>query len=138
MRLPETAYGPAASRETYARLWRKAGLALRAGQSAILDAVHSHAAERRASAEVAAEAGVGFAGLWLEAPLETREQRAQARERDASDADARVVLAQRAEPVAEAGWSVLDASGDRAATEAAARNRLAISTVSWREPPPLL
>ena len=137
-RLPDTAYGAAASRETYARLWRKAGLALGAGQSVVLDAVHSHAAERRASAAVAEEAGVGFVGLWLEAPLDRREQRAQARERDASDADARVVLAQRAEPLAEAGWSVLDASGDRAQTEAAARNRLGISTISWRAPPPLL
>ena len=137
-RLPDSAYGPAASRETYARIWRKAALALRAGQSAIVDAVHAHAAERRASAETAAQAGVAFDGLWLEAPLAIRERRAEARAADASDADVRVVAGQRAEPLAEAGWTALDGSGDRTATVKAARGRLGIHAVSWREPGALL
>ena len=107
-RLPDDAYGDAANRETYARLTRKAGLALRAGHSVVIDAVHAQARERRAAARLAADLGVAFAGLWLEAPLALRLERVGARARDASDADARVVAAQTAAPLAEAGWSALE------------------------------
>ena len=46
------------------------------------------------------------------------------RGRDASDADARVVAAQTTAPLAEDGWSALEAAGDLAAVVAAARARL--------------
>ncbi len=123
-RLPDEAYGEEASRETYARLARKAGLALRAGQGVVIDAVHSRAAEREAAARLAADLGVAFRGLWLEAPLALRLRRVGARARDASDADARVVAAQMAAPLGEAGWSALDAAGDLASLVEAARARL--------------
>jgi uncharacterized protein len=87
----------------------------------LIDATHSHAAEREAEAALAADAGVPFAGLWLEAPMETRVQRTTKRARDASDADAQVARNQRAEPLDEPGWRALDASGDLKATLAAAR-----------------
>ena len=115
-RLPDSAYGAEASRETYARLARKAERALRAGCAVILDAVQSRAFEREAAAHIAADAGVDFTGLWLEAPLTERERRVGSRVGDASDADARVVAAQRAEPLREAGWSALDAGGVLATT----------------------
>ncbi len=124
MRLPDEAYGEAASRETYTRLARKAGLALRAGHSVVIDAVHSHAREREAAARVAADLGVAFTGLWLEAPLAIRLRRVGVRARDASDADARIVATQMAAPLAETGWSELDASGDLASLVEAARGRL--------------
>jgi aminoglycoside phosphotransferase family enzyme/cytidylate kinase len=123
-RLADEAYGEAANRETYARLARKAGLALRAGQSVVIDAVHAHAREREAAARLAADLEVAFAGLWLEAPLALRLKRVAMRPRDASDADARIVAAQMAAPLAEDGWSALDAAGDLAALVAAARARL--------------
>ena len=123
-RLPDAAYGEAASRETYARLARKAGLALRAGHSVVIDAVHSHAREREAAARLAADLGVAFAGLWLDAPLALRLRRIGVRASDASDADARIVAMQRAAPLAETGWSALDASGDLASLIEAARGRL--------------
>ncbi|MGD1036787.1 MAG: AAA family ATPase [Roseiarcus sp.] len=123
-RLPDEAYGEAASRETYARLTRKAGLALRAGHSVVIDAVHSHGSEREAAARLAADLGVAFAGLWLEAPVALRLKRVGARARDASDADARIVATQTAAPLAETGWSALDAAGDLAALIEAARARL--------------
>jgi aminoglycoside phosphotransferase family enzyme/cytidylate kinase len=123
-RLPDAAYGEAANRETYAQLARKAGLALRAGQSVVIDAVHAHAREREAAARLAADLEVAFAGLWLDAPLALRLRRVGLRARDASDADARIVAAQTAAPLAENGWSALDAAGVPAAVVAAARARL--------------
>ncbi len=123
-RLPDEAYGEAASRETYARLTRKAGLALRAGHSVVIDAVHAHARERRATARLAADLEVAFAGLWLEAPLALRLKRVGARARDASDADARIVATQTAAPLAETGWSAFTAAVDLGDLVAAARARL--------------
>jgi hypothetical protein len=123
-RLPDEAYGDEANRETYARLARKSWLALRAGQSVVVDAVHARAHEREAAARLAADLDVAFVGLWLEAPLALRLRRVGMRGRDASDADARVVAAQTAAPLMEDGWSALEAGGDLAAVVAAARGRL--------------
>ena len=123
-RLPDAAYSETAGRETYARLTRKAALALKAGHSAIVDAVQSRAPERQAISSLAGELGAAFAGLWLEAPLEARRTRVEHREADASDADARVVVAQRADPLTETGWTALDASGDLSSTLGAARKQL--------------
>jgi predicted kinase len=123
-RLPDEAYGEWASRETYARLARKARLALRAGHSVVIDAVHSHAFEREGAARIAAEAGVPFAGLWLQAPLDVRLRRVSGRDADASDADARVVTRQTAAPLAQTGWRALDAGGDLTPLIEAAHRRL--------------
>lgn len=123
-RLPDEAYGEAASRETYARLARKAALALRAGHSVVIDAVHSHAREREAAARLAADLEVPFCGLWLEAPLALRLRRVGGRAPDASDADAHVVSTQAAAPLVEDGWSALDAAGDPASILEEARGRL--------------
>jgi aminoglycoside phosphotransferase family enzyme/predicted kinase len=125
-RLPDAAYSEAAKRETYARLSRKASRALKAGQCAIVDAVCARASERQAISALASELGVDFAGLWLEAPLETRRGRVDHRAGDVSDADARVVAAQRADPLAEAGWIAIDASGDLDFTLLNARRQLGV------------
>jgi hypothetical protein len=123
-RLPEEAYGEWASRETYARLARKAALALQAGQSVVIDAVHAQPREREAAARLAEELGVPFTGLWLEAPLALRLKRVRTRAADASDANARIVATQTAAPLDEAGWRALDATGDLAAAIDKARGRL--------------
>jgi aminoglycoside phosphotransferase family enzyme/predicted kinase len=111
-RLPQTAYDEAATREVYARLQRKAELALRAGQSAVVDAVHARPAERRAIERLAQSLGLAFTGLWLEVPPAVRRERVTARRNDASDADATVVAAQSAYDVGEVTWRRLDTSGD--------------------------
>ena len=102
----------------------KARIALRAGQTVLLDATFATVAERRAAAGVAADVGVAFAGLFLDAPLATRLQRIASRRDDASDADADVARRQIAEPLGEKGWSTLDASGSLSDTAALARARL--------------
>ena len=109
--LPQDAYSKAATREVYALLCRKAALALKSGQSVIIDAVHSAQSERDGIASVAAEHGVGFTGLWLEAPLETRLERVTSRTRDASDATAAVATEQTSDGPTLSTWRRIDASG---------------------------
>ena len=75
-----------------------------AAPPALIDATHAHAGERAGVAALAAECGVPFVGLWLDAPLDERLQRIVARRGDASDADEQVARAQQAEPLNERGW----------------------------------
>jgi aminoglycoside phosphotransferase family enzyme/predicted kinase len=121
-RLGDEAYAAEASRRVHARLAERAQAALKAGHAVLVDATHAHAAERRAVAALAG--GAPFAGLWLEAPVATRIQRIRARRGDASDADEAVARAQASEAISEPGWRAIDASGDLAATQAAAREAL--------------
>ena len=59
----------------------------------------------------AADAGVRFEGLFLEADVATRARRAGTRERDASDADAEVARAQEPYDLGALTWHRVDASG---------------------------
>jgi predicted kinase len=111
-RLPEEAYAHALTKRVFAALREQAGLALAAGQSVVVDAVHHRPDERDAIAAVAARLGVRFAGLWLEASLETASKRVEARHGDASDATAAVVARQAARPMGPIAWTRIDASGD--------------------------
>ncbi|PWE18133.1 hypothetical protein DDZ18_00515 [Marinicauda salina] len=97
------------SRAVYARMRDKAGRALAAGHSVVLDAVHARPDERDAAAALAREHGVGFDGLWLEASPDTLVARVGARSGDASDADAAVVRRQLGYDVGAVDWTVLDA-----------------------------
>lgn len=109
-KLPAEAYRPEVADKVYERLRGLAKLALAAGQSVIVDAVHSKAEERDALAAVAAERDVPFVGFWLEAPAETLISRVEARENDASDAKEAVVRQQLAWDLGEIAWQRLDAS----------------------------
>ena len=90
---------------------RQADLALRAGHSVIVDAVHARENDRRAVEQVAAAASVPFIGLWLDAPERVLTDRAAQRRNDPSDADAAVIHAQRAGATGNLRWEHLDASG---------------------------
>lgn len=103
-RLPSAAYGRAASEACYERLRRQARIALDAGQSVIVDAVHDRPEERRALRAVAEAAGVRFVGLWLDAREDALIGRVEARRNDASDADAKVVARQLAYNLGEIDW----------------------------------
>ena len=124
VRLPASAYASDVTRDVYERLIDKARTALRAGQSVLIDATFAAAAERSAAAGLAAEVGVAFAGLFLDAPLATRLERIGSRRADASDADADVARRQVAEPLGEKGWAAVAASGSLSDTTALARARL--------------
>jgi aminoglycoside phosphotransferase family enzyme/predicted kinase len=122
--LPVSAYARDITRDVYHRLIDKARIGLRAGHAVMLDATFAAAAERSAAAGLAAEAGVPFTGLFLDAALDKRLERIASRRSDASDADAVVAHKQTADPLRQKGWAALPAFGSLSDTTALARARL--------------
>ena len=109
-RLPESAYAAGVSEHVYAMCRKRAALALEAGWSVIVDAVHARPEERDAVAALAARYGVPFSGLWLEAPVEIMRARVGGRQGDVSDATPYVVEAQRAYDLGPLTFDRVDAS----------------------------
>lgn len=108
--LPDAAYHPKITMLVYARLRHLALVALEAGHSVIVDAVHARPEERDALASLATQIDVPFTGFWLEAPTEVRVARVEARANDASDAKAAVVREQLGWELGPVSWQKLDAS----------------------------
>jgi aminoglycoside phosphotransferase family enzyme/predicted kinase len=123
-RLPPEAYTAQVNAQVYHDLCTRAAVALRAGYSAVIDAVALGEAERRSFAAVAAAAGVPFTGLWLEAPAETMRERLGGRSGDASDASAEVLGHQLSLDPGVIEWIGIDSGGDPDTTLAAARRAL--------------
>jgi uncharacterized protein len=123
-RLPASAYADEVTREVYQRIIDKARIALQAGQGVLLDATFAAAPERSAATALAAEVGIGFAGLFLDASLAARLERIGLRSADASDADVDVARRQSADPLGEEGWTAVSASGSLSETTILARARL--------------
>ena len=113
-RLPLKAYDPRSSDAVYGILRHKAELALRAGYSVIVDAVHLHEEEREALRGLAVRLGIGFAGLWLEAPMHDLVSRVSQRVHDASDANPDIVALQAERGIGSIDWHRIDAGGDAA------------------------
>ena len=123
--LPAESYTAEASERVYARLMEETRIMLGAGRSVILDGVFAAPGERARVREIAAEQGVGFSGLWLEAPAEVLRRRVAGRSNDPSDATAAVVDLQLSRgPGDLGGWRRLDASGTPEEGLAAARAAL--------------
>ncbi|MGE0425908.1 MAG: AAA family ATPase [Reyranellaceae bacterium] len=123
-RLPESAYDRHSSDAVYRILRHKAELTLRSGYSAIVDAVHLRGDERDALCDLASRLGVGFAGLWLAAPMSDLVSRVGQRMRDASDARADTVALQAGRDTGPIDWPVIDAGDDPAAVRERARGVL--------------
>jgi aminoglycoside phosphotransferase family enzyme/predicted kinase len=123
-RLSPEHYTEDISDKVYERLYEKAICALKAGHGVIFDGVSSKPAERDRLEAIARENGARFAGLWLEAPLETQIARVSARQGDASDADAAVVHAQSGHQLGAMTWTTIDASKTPAHTLSAAMSTL--------------
>ncbi|MBK0399908.1 AAA family ATPase [Limibaculum sp. M0105] len=119
-RLPSGAYTPEASIAVYETMARRARMALAGGATVILDAAHLREGERDAAAELAAQAGADFTGLWLDAPPETLAARVEARAGDVSDADARVVAKQAGYDLGTIRWTRLRADAGAARVAEAA------------------
>ncbi len=111
-RLNAAAYTVDVNARVYAALADEASTILRAGHSAILDAVHARPAEREAAREIARAAGVPFRGFWLEAPVSVLEERLAGRSRDASDADVEILRRQLDYDLGKLDWIRLDASAE--------------------------
>jgi aminoglycoside phosphotransferase family enzyme/predicted kinase len=125
-RLGAAAYARAANDAVYAALYRKARLALMAGHACIVDAVFANREERAEIEAMAADLGIAFQGLWLEAAPEHLLDRVAARRGDASDATPEVVRAQLARETGALApsWTLIDASGSAGETLARARQVL--------------
>lgn len=109
-RLPAEAYRPEVSSQVHEALFAAAEGALTAGHSVIADAVWYDPAMRTAIAAVAQKTGAAFTGLWLEAPLDVLRVRMAARQGDASDADAAILMRTAAADPGRIGWHRLDAT----------------------------
>ncbi|HEY3640086.1 MAG TPA: AAA family ATPase [Xanthobacteraceae bacterium] len=123
-KLPPAAYAAQVTSQVYAVIADKARRVAAAGHSAILDAVFAQPGERALAEASAALLRVAFRGFFLEAPLATRLERVGARRRDASDADAAVVLAQESYDLGPLGWTRIDAAGTLEDTWQRARSHL--------------
>ncbi len=103
-RLSPAAYEPKVSTRVYEALGAVARVCLKAGRAVIADAVFLAPEDRRMIETVAREVGVPFEGIWLDAPKETARARLDAREGDASDADADVLAAQMTRETGHISW----------------------------------
>lgn len=122
--LPPESYSAAASAATYEAIFQRAGAALKAGHTVVLDAVFARESERNAVQELAQNLNVRFTGLWLAAPPDVLKSRVTGRKGDASDADAAVVDKQLGYQPGEIRWEKVDASGSLNASEALVRKIL--------------
>lgn len=123
-RLGPGGYTPGTTREVYRTLAERAGRALQAGHGVIVDAVYADARQRASLLDSARTNRVRFEGLWLDAPLDVRTVRIEARTGDASDATAAVAARQMERICTPASWAVLDATGDADGVYRAARRVL--------------
>jgi predicted kinase len=103
-------YTPEMSTRVYDRLLDDAGMTIRSGHTAIVDAVYAQPAERAAIEQAARDLSVPFVGCWLDAPEEARIARAESRRRDPSDADAAVIREQTKRHVGPIAWCRVDAA----------------------------
>lgn len=121
--LPQRAYAPHVSAQVYAMCRKRAALALAAGRSVIVDAVHATPEERDAVAVLAATHGASFTGLWLDAPLDVTRARVAKRQGDVSDATPAVVEKQAGYDLGVLTFDRIDGSldGDKVAALCMAR-----------------
>jgi aminoglycoside phosphotransferase family enzyme/predicted kinase len=103
-RLPQEAYRGDVSAKVYQMLRDRAGQCLTQGASVIADSTFLREADRAALEAVAAESHCPFAGVWLEAAIDTLTARVTARAADASDATAAVVALQKTENTGFVTW----------------------------------
>jgi len=123
-RLPLSAYGSEGTAQVYHAQLEQARTVLAAGHAAVADAVFAQPRQRQALAALAAEHGVPFIGLWLEAPQAALTARVAARRNDASDATVEVVRAQSAYQLGAIDWQRIDSGGTPHAAFARARDAL--------------
>jgi aminoglycoside phosphotransferase family enzyme/predicted kinase len=123
--LPPEAYRTEVTDYIYATLMDELCRPLRAGHSAIVDAVFAKEHQRVTVAAAAETCGVRFVGLFLTTDQETRVERVRGRTRDASDADEALARRQESYDLGHMAWTEIDASGTPEETLALVRDYLA-------------
>lgn len=123
-RLPAESYSRAVSAEVYEAIMTRAGAALAAGHSVVLDAVFARESERNLAAGLALRHRAGFCGIWLDAQPAVLKERVAARSGDASDATVDVVEKQLGYDLGPISWTRIDASCGPAETAASVKRIL--------------
>jgi hypothetical protein len=112
-RVEPDVYTPEFYARTYDTMIDDARALLRAGRAVVLDATFIDPALRARAERLAAEVGVPFHGVWLDAPPKVLEARVAARTGDASDATVAVLREQLARLAPDqVDWARVDAQGD--------------------------
>jgi predicted kinase len=122
--LPEGAYTPEVNARVYGAMNDLAARILAMGHAVVVDAVFAKSEERKRLESVAAEKGVAFDGLWLEAAPDIMGKRIAGRSGDASDATVDVLRRQLAFVNRPKDWTRIDAGGAPEEVAAAARRCL--------------
>jgi aminoglycoside phosphotransferase family enzyme/predicted kinase len=126
-RLPPEAYAPSETDKIYEILLDKAARVIRAGHSAVVDAVFARLDQRARIEALAVGAGIRFVGLFLTADLAIRLARVGRRAADASDADGAIARLQEEYDLGSVTWQRIDASRTPAHTLQQALNVLEAS-----------
>jgi hypothetical protein len=109
-RLPQEAYRPEISQKVYAALAQRSGEVAGDGGTVLADAVFDRVADREGIEAAARQAGVPFAGFWLDAGAGVLERRVAARKGGPSDAGVAVLRRQLARFSGQSGWRGVDAA----------------------------
>ena len=109
-RLPPQAYDSAVSVKVYAQMIGEAQRVAASPWPVVVDAVFDKQEARQEIEAAAKSAGAPFFGFWLDAPLEARLQRVDARKGDPSDATRDVLLRQMQGETGAIHWLRLDAA----------------------------
>ncbi|MBR7620939.1 AAA family ATPase [Phenylobacterium sp. 20VBR1] len=110
-KLSSAVYSPAFYQEVYDTMFADARALLAAGRAVVLDATFIAPGLRARAEALAAEMGVTFHGVWLEAAPEILAARIEGRTGDASDATQATLQMQLDRDVGEVTWTHVDASG---------------------------
>ena len=129
-RLAPEAYGPEMHVRVFESMAERARTVLKAGFPVILDGVYGEKSQRVRVAQLAAQSGVPFDGLWLMAAKHALEERIAARRGDASDATVAVLHRQLVSVSRPAEWRALDTGVSPQEVLAAARAALGIATLT--------
>ncbi|HSO46478.1 MAG TPA: AAA family ATPase [Rhizobiaceae bacterium] len=109
-RLPDDAYRPEVSRRVYTEITQRSVAIAAAGGTVLADAVFDRNEDRDAIEQAALDAGVPFAGFWLDAPAQVLRQRVAARKGGPSDAGLEVLERQLSRFSGEVSWRKINAA----------------------------
>ncbi|PSH63012.1 aminoglycoside phosphotransferase [Phyllobacterium brassicacearum] len=109
-RLSPEAYRPEVSEAVYKSLCNKAGAALSARGSVIVDAVFDKPGNRTSMEHVASALGLPFIGIWLKGEHSMLKSRITGRRDSVSDATVEVLALQETKDTGAIGWRHIDAN----------------------------
>jgi predicted kinase len=106
-------YAPEITERTYQALYDTCLMLLKAGHSAVADAVFAKPEQRDAIEQVARAAGVPFRGLWLHTPPDLAAKRIEERKANVSDATVAVLEHQLGYDLGAMAWPRVQTGGSK-------------------------